>query len=115
MNEETKARSITLIGAAVIIALALGGGLNQVGSGFASRSSEGITVTGSARVDAKADKAVWLLNAEYVAATQAVAVDKVGIAVDGLVKYLVAGGIPNDAIEFGSVSAYPQEIGRAHV
>ncbi|MFY7812489.1 MAG: SIMPL domain-containing protein, partial [Candidatus Nanopelagicaceae bacterium] len=31
------------------------------------------------------------------------------VAVDALVKYLVNGGIPNDAIEFGSVSAYPQE------
>ena len=73
--------------------MALGLGLNQVGSGFASRSSEGITVTGSARVEAKADKAVWPLNAEFVASTQSVAVDKVGVAVDGLVKYLVNGGL----------------------
>jgi len=109
MNQETREKSISLITAAAIVALALGLGLNQVGSGFASRSSEGITVTGSARVEAKADKAVWPLNAEFVASTQSVAVDKVGVAVDALVKYLVNGGIPNDAIEFGSVSAYPQE------
>lgn len=109
MNQDSREKSITLIIASAIVALALGLGLNQVGSGFASRSSEGITVTGSARVEAKADKAVWPLNAEFVASTQSVAVDKVGVAVDGLVKYLVNDGIPNEAIEFGSVSAYPQE------
>jgi hypothetical protein len=109
MTTETREKSISLIIAALVVALAMGLGLNQVGSGFASRSNEGITVTGSARVDAKADKAVWPLNAEYVAPTQSVAVSKVGIAVDALVKYLTNGGIPSDAIEFGSVSAYPQE------
>jgi hypothetical protein len=109
MTTETREKSISLIIAALVVALAMGLGLNQVGSGFASRSNEGITVTGSARVEAKADKAVWPLNAEYVAPTQSVAVSKVGIAVDALVKYLTNGGIPSDAIEFGSVSAYPQE------
>ncbi len=109
MTSETREKSISLIIAAAVVALAMGLGLNQVGSGFASRSNEGITVTGSARVEAKADKAVWPLNAEYVAPTQSVAVSKVGVAVDALVKYLTNGGIPSDAIEFGSVSAYPQE------
>jgi len=109
MTTETREKSISLIIAALVVALAMGLGLNQVGSGFASRSNEGITVTGSARVEARADKAVWPLNAEYVAPTQSVAVSKVGVAVDALVKYLTNGGIPSDAIEFGSVSAYPQE------
>ena len=109
MTTETREKSISLIIAAAVVALAMGLGLNQVGSGFASRSNEGITVTGSARVEAKADKAVWPLNAEYVAPTQSVAVSKVGVAVNALVKYLTNGGIPSDAIEFGSVSAYPQE------
>ncbi len=109
MTSETREKSISLIIAAAVVALAMGLGLNQVGSGFASRSNEGITVTGSARVEAKADKAVWPMNAEYVAPTQSVAVSKVGVAVDALVKYLTNGGIPSDAIEFGSVSAYPQE------
>jgi hypothetical protein len=109
MTTETREKSISLIIAALVVALAMGLGLNQVGSGFASRSNEGIAVTGSARVEAKADKAVWPLNAEYVAPTQSVAVSKVGVAVDALVKYLTNGGIPSDAIEFGSVSAYPQE------
>ena len=109
MTTETREKSISLIVASLVVALAMGLGLNQVGSGFASRSSEGITVTGSARVEAKADKVVWPLNAEYVAPTQSVAVSKVGVAVEALVKYLTNGGIPADAIEYGSVSAYPQE------
>jgi hypothetical protein len=38
-------KAVTIIIAAVILSIALGGGLMQVGSGFASRSSDGITVT----------------------------------------------------------------------
>ena len=77
MSENEKQKSLTLIISAAIIALAMGLGLNQVGSGFASRSSEGISVTGSARVSATADKAVWTLNAEQVAPTISESVRKV--------------------------------------
>ena len=108
-NGETREKSIVLLIAAVIVAAALGLGLNQVGSGFAARSNEGITVTGSARVEAKADKVVWTLNAEFVSPTQSVAVTRVTSSVDEIVKYLNTGGIASDAIEFGSLSAYPQE------
>ncbi len=108
-NGETREKSIVLVIAAVIVAVALGLGLNQVGSGFAARSNEGITVTGSARVEAKADKVVWTLNAEFVSPTQSVAVTRVTSSVDEIVRYLNTGGIASDAIEFGSLSAYPQE------
>lgn len=108
-NGETREKSIVLVIAAVIVAAALGLGLNQVGSGFAARSNEGITVTGSARVEAKSDKVVWTLNAEFVSPTQSVAVTRVTSSVDEIVKYLNTGGIASDAIEFGSLSAYPQE------
>ncbi|MFM9099420.1 MAG: SIMPL domain-containing protein [Actinomycetota bacterium] len=108
-NGETREKSIVLVIAAAIIAVALGLGLSQVGSGFAARTSEGITVTGSARVDAKADKVVWTLNAEFVSPTQSVAVTRVTSSVEEIVKYLNAGGISGDAIEFGSLSAYGQE------
>ena len=67
MSENEKLKSVTLVLSAAIIAIAMGLGLNQVGSGFASRSSEGISVTGSARISVSADKAVWTLNAEQVA------------------------------------------------
>jgi hypothetical protein len=109
MNENDKQKSITLIIASSIIAIAMGLGLNQVGSGFASRSSEGITVTGSARINATADKAVWSLNAEQIAPTLSESVRKVESATQSVTKYLTDGGIPANAIEFGSVSAYPQE------
>lgn len=108
-NGETREKSIVLVIAAVIVAAALGLGLNQVGSGFAARSNEGITVTGSARVEAKSDKVVWTLNAEFVSPTQSVAVTRVTSSVDEIVKYLNTGGIASDAIEFGSLSAFPQE------
>lgn len=108
-NGETREKSIVLVIAAAIVALALGLGLNQVGSGFAARTSEGITVTGSARVEAKADKVVWNLNAEFVSPTQSVAVTRVTSSVEEIVKYLNEGGISSDAIELGSLSAYGQE------
>ena len=108
-GENSREKSISLIIAAAIVALAMGLGLSQVGKGFASRSSEGITVTGSARVDAVADKVVWQLNAEFVSPTQSVAVARVTSSVEAIVKYLVDGGIPSSAIEFGSLSAYGQE------
>jgi len=108
-NGETREKSIVLVIAAAIVALALGLGLNQVGSGFAARTSEGITVTGSARVEAKADKVVWNLNAEFVSPTQSVAVTRVTLSVEEIVKYLNEGGISNGAIEFGSLSAFGQE------
>ena len=69
MSENDRQKSITLIIAAAIVALAMGLGLNQVGNGFASRSDQGISVTGSARVEATADKAVWPLNAELIVQT----------------------------------------------
>lgn len=109
MSENEKQKSITLIIAAAIVALAMGLGLNQVGNGFASRSNEGITVTGSARVNATADKAVWPLNAEQIAPTLSESVRKVEAATKSVTKYLTDGGVPSASIEFGSVSAYPQE------
>lgn len=38
-------KAVTIIVSAIIIAIALGGGLTKVGSGFAARSNSGITVT----------------------------------------------------------------------
>ncbi|MBU6353192.1 MAG: SIMPL domain-containing protein [Actinomycetales bacterium] len=103
------AKSYPLIISAAIIAIAMGLGLNQVGSGFASRAGEGITVTGSAKVQATADKAVWPLNAERLAPTQSEAITKVNAAVDSVTRYLTDGGVPSSEIELGSASAYPQE------
>jgi hypothetical protein len=109
MTEHEKQRSISLIVSAAVIAIAMGLGLNQVGSGFASRSGEGISVTGSARINVSADKAVWTLNAEQVAPTISDSVRKVENATVAVSKYLTDGGVPAESIELGSVSAYPQE------
>ena len=77
-------KAVTIIIAAVIISLALGGGLMKVGSGFASRSSDGITVTGSAKTTATADNAVWVLNVSLSSPTVATAVKKVDADVAAL-------------------------------
>ena len=109
MSENENQRTLSLIVSAAILAIAIGLGLNQVGSGFASRSGEGISVTGSARVNVSADKAVWTLNAEQVAPTISESVKRVENATVAVSKYLTDGGVPSDSIELGSVSAYAQE------
>lgn len=109
MSESEKQKSLALIVSAAILAIAMGLGLNQVGSGFASRTGEGISVTGSARVNVSADKAVWTLNAEQVAPTISESVKRVENATVAVSKYLTDGGVAADSIELGSVSAYPQE------
>jgi len=105
--EHTKA--ITLIVVAVIMAIAVGGGLVQVGAGFASRSNSGITVTGSAKTEAVADNVVWTLNASQTSANVADAVRKVGSDVEALTNYLTKGGVPADALTLGAVSTYANQ------
>jgi hypothetical protein len=102
--ERTKA--ITLVVVAVIMAIAVGGGLVKVGAGFASRTNSGITVTGSSKTEAVADNVVWTLNASQTSANVADAVRKVGADVDALTNYLTKGGVPADALTLGPVSTY---------
>lgn len=110
MNEQVeKSKSLTIIVASVIISLALGFGLLRVGSGFASRSSEGIIVTGSAKVDATADNAVWTLSVQNTGKTPATAVTGIDSGIESLRKYLLDGGISADQLTLGPVSSYPTE------
>jgi len=102
-------KAVTIIVAAVIISLAIGGGLMQVGSGFASRSSDGITVTGSAKTTATADNAVWVLNVSLSSPTVATAVNKVDADVAALSQYLTKGGIPAEALTLGAVATFANE------
>ena len=102
-------KAVTIIISAVIISLALGIGLMKVGTGFASRSSDGITVTGSAKTTAVADNAVWTLSVNLSSATVSAAIKKVDSDVAALSKYLNAGGIPTDALTLGAVSTYANE------
>jgi len=94
---------------ALILALAIGGGLVKVGSGFAARSDNGIVVTGSARTEAVADNAVWTLSVSLSRAKVADAVTKVGNDVDAVTKYLTDGGISAESLTLGPVSTYGQE------
>ncbi|CAB4640854.1 unannotated protein [freshwater metagenome] len=108
-NSGEKSRSITVIAASLIMALAVGGGLVKVGAGFASRTDNGITVTGSAKTTATADNAVWTLNVALSRPLVADAVKKVGSDVDAVTEYLTKGGIPASALTLGSVSTFGNE------
>jgi hypothetical protein len=91
------------------MALAVGGGLVRVGAGFAARTDNGITVTGSAKTTATADNVVWTLNVALSSPLVADAVKKVGADVDAVTEYLTQGGISKDALTLGSVSTYANE------
>jgi hypothetical protein len=97
-------KAITIIVSAVIIALALGVGLTQVGTGFATRAGNGITVTGSAKTSA-----VWTLSVSLSSPTVGAAVKKVDSDVAALSSYLTQGGIAADALTLGAVSTYANE------
>jgi hypothetical protein len=108
-NTGEKSRSITVIAASLIMALAVGGGLVRVGAGFAARTDNGITVTGSAKTTATADNVVWTLNVALSSQLVADAVRKVGADVDAVSAYLTKGGIPAEALTLGAVSSYANE------
>lgn len=109
MTSQERRRSILYIAIALILAIALGGGLVKVGAGFADRGANGITVTGSAKTSATADNVVWTLNVSLTRQTVSDAVTKVGSDVAAVTKYLTAGGIPADELTLGSVSTYANE------
>ena len=109
INSGEKSRSITVIAASLIMALAVGGGLVKVGAGFAARTDNGITVTGSAKTTATADNVVWTLNVALSSQLVADAVRKVGADVDAVSAYLTKGGIPASALTLGAVSSYANE------
>lgn len=109
INSGEKSRPITVIAASLIMALAVGGGLVKVGAGFAARTDNGITVTGSAKTTATADNVVWTLNVGLSSPLVADAVRKVGADVDAVSAYLTKGGIPASALTLGAVSTYGNE------
>ena len=109
MTSVERRRSILYIAIALILAIAVGGGLVKVGAGFAARSANGITVTGSAKTSATADNAVWTLNVSLARQTVSEAVTKVGNDVVAVSAYLTDGGIPASELTLGSVSTYANE------
>jgi hypothetical protein len=109
MTSVERRRSILYIAIALILAIAVGGGLVKVGAGFAARSANGITVTGSAKTSATADNAVWTLNVSLASQTVSEAVTKVGNDVAAVSAYLTDGGILASELTLGSVSTYANE------
>ena len=101
-----KYRSVTMIVAALVLALGVGFGGALIGSGFAARSGNAITVTGIARTSATADSVVWTLNSSESASTASPAVAKVNNDAVILTKYLTNGGVPADAITYGAVGTF---------
>jgi hypothetical protein len=97
-------RSAAVITSALILAVGIGYGLSLVGSGLAARVGNAVTVTGSARVNATADNAVWTLNVQETAPAVANAVKKVESSLAALTAYLTSGGIPNSGFEVGAVA-----------
>ena len=102
-------KAVAIIASALILAVALGGGLVKIGWGISTRAENGIVVTGSARTEAIADNAVWTLSVSLSRPKVADAVAKVGGDVDAVTKYLTDGGIPSEALTLGPVSTYAQE------
>ena len=94
--------------ALVVAALILGGagafGLLAVGDGLSQRSGDGVTVTGSARMEVEADRAVWTINAFEQADDSATAVRLVESSLEAVTGYLVAAGIDADLIELDGLS-----------
>lgn len=104
-----KRKAIALIAAASILAVAMGLGLARVGTGFASRSSDGIVVTGSAKVEATADNVVWTLSVQNTGKTPATAVSGIDSGIAALQKYLTDGGVSADQLTLGPVNSFPTE------
>jgi len=100
----TARSGIALVLAAVILGGAGAFGLLAVGDGLSQRSGDGVTVTGSARIEVDADRAVWTINAYEQADDVATAVRRVGTSLDAVTDYLVAGGVPRELIELDGLS-----------
>ena len=106
LDTKTRARSVTAITAALILAVGIGYGLSLVGAGFASRSGNAITVTGSAKTSAVADNVVWVLNVQESSPRVSSAVSNVEKSVVALTAYLTKGGVDQAAIEAGGINTY---------
>jgi len=95
---------VALVIAALILAAGGALGLWTVGEGLAQRAGDGVTVTGSARVEVEADRATWTISAYEQAADVAGAVRGVEASIAAVRDYLRAGGIPDDGITLDGLS-----------
>jgi uncharacterized protein len=95
---------VALVLAALLLAIGGGGGLYAVSQALSSRTAEGVTVTGSARVDVRADRAVWTINAFEQAPDVATAVARTEAAIEAVTAYLLAGGVDAEQIQLDGLA-----------
>ncbi|MEI8066367.1 MAG: SIMPL domain-containing protein [Actinomycetes bacterium] len=104
VHKKSNARFLSLIIAALLLAVGIGYGSSLIGNGLAAKAGNAITVTGSARVNATSDNVVWTLNAQETAPNVATAVKKTEADVVALSAYLTNGGISAAGIESGAIA-----------
>jgi uncharacterized protein len=103
-NRAARSGGVVLVLAAVILGGAGAFGLMTVGEGLAQRGGDGVTVTGSARMEVDADRAVWTIQAFEQAPDIATAVERTERSIVAVTEYLVRGGIDADLIELEGLS-----------
>lgn len=106
---KVKLDAFSFVIGAIALSLAIFLGLAEVGSGISQRNSDGITMTGSARVAAVADKATWTIAVQEVAAKPSDGIGRVNSGVEAVEKYLVDGGVSANEITLGGLNSYANE------
>lgn len=109
MKWKSDSLSLGIVIGAIALSLALFFGLLQVGIGISQRNSEGITMTGSARVEAVADKASWTISVQEIAVDPGTGIGRVNKGISAVQKYLTGGGIDANSITLGGLNSYPNE------
>ena len=103
-NRAARSGGVALVLAAMILGGAGAFGLMTVGEGLAQRGGDGVTVTGSARMQVDADRAVWTIQAFEQAEDIASAVERTERSIEAVTEHLVRGGIDADLIELEGLS-----------
>ena len=99
-----RALGAAILVAAVVISAGMTAGLFAVGNGLAVRGADGVTVTGSARVDVDADRVVWVISAFDQADDVATAVRRTEDSLAAVQRYLTEGGLSADDITLEALS-----------
>lgn len=102
----TGTHRIPLVLGAGIVAVATGIGLWHVGDGFAARTDQGVTSTGSAVITATADTGIWSVTIVASDASMTKAAARVVRALPALRSYFIDAGIEREQITVGSLGTY---------
>lgn len=97
---------VALVAPLLVLAFAFGWGLDRVAGGIERRTSDVISVRGTAQRNVKADRAVWRLTVTESGETAALAIEKVAVGLATIENFFTANGVEQDAITLGSVSTY---------